>query len=167
MLIDGTRYQGLPPTDEPTTPPSPNPLKQKIMPVLAGLFLVAAIGSATAAYNFYNDAQELKRNPQKVAQDETKLLLEQIGKLIVLPADEQPTVATVADPEKLKDQPFFAKAQRGDRVLIYTRALKAILYDPIANRIVEVAPVSIGTTAQTAQTAGAATDTTNPAPPGQ
>lgn len=48
------------------------------------------------------------------------------------------------DPEKLRDQPFFANAQRGDKVLIYANAKKAILYNPPSNKIIEVAPVNIG-----------------------
>ena len=40
---------------------------------------------------------------------------------------------------------FFSKAKVGDKVIIYTNARKAILYDPVAGKIVEVAPVNIGT----------------------
>ena len=64
--------------------------------------------------------------------------------MIVLPEDEIPTVATVSDPEKLKEQPFFSDAKKGDKVLIYANAKKAILYDPMANKIVTVAPINIG-----------------------
>ena len=51
-------------------------------------------------------------------------------------------MATVSDPEKLKDQPFFAKAQKGDKVLIYSNSQKAILYSPTEDKIVEVAPIN-------------------------
>lgn len=120
--------------------------------IIAGLLTVAVAGVASAVY-FHNQVGELKTNPQKVAEEETAVLINKVSQLIVLPTDEQPTVATVADPAKLADQPFFAHAKQGDKVLIYTNARKAVLYDPVANKIVEVAPVNIG-----AQTAGASTE---------
>ena len=108
--------------------------------VLTALVLIAA---GFAVY-YWNEASALKENPQKVAQDETKKLIASVSKLIILPEGETPTIATVTDTEKLKDQPFFAKAQTGDKVLIYTNARKAILYSLIHHKIVEVAPINIG-----------------------
>ena len=113
-------------------------------PLLVILLLVALGAAAGAAYYYYSKLSALKTNPQKTSQQETKELVDRVAKLITLPADEVPTVATVSDPEKLKDQPFFAHAKKGDKVLIYSKAKKAILYDPVANKIVEVAPLNIG-----------------------
>ena len=79
-----------------------------------------------------------------MAEKEVAQLVEKVGQLIVLPANEMPTVATVKNPENLRKQSFFANAKEGDRVLIYTVSKKAILYDPVANKIVEVAPLTIG-----------------------
>ena len=76
--------------------------------------------------------------------NETQLLVEEVGKLIILPQNEQPTIATVSDLGKLKDQPFFVKAQIGDKVLIYTTAKRAILFRPSSNQIIEIAPLTIG-----------------------
>lgn len=86
----------------------------------------------------------VRQNPEAVSAREINDIVKRLGRLIVLPDGEQPTVATVSDPERLKDQPFFVKAKKGDKVLIYTNARKAILYDPIADKIVEVAPLNIG-----------------------
>lgn len=72
-------------------------------------------------------------------------LVAKIGTLIELPAGEEPTIATVTDKTKLTDQPFFASAQNGDVVLIYTHAKKAYLYRPGSNKILDVAPVNFPT----------------------
>jgi UDP-N-acetylglucosamine transferase subunit ALG13 len=108
------------------------------------ILVVVAVVTSGSAYYFYSEYSALKQNPNKLVQEETNKLVTQIGKLIVLPEGETPTVATVSDVEKLRSQPFFAKAKKGDRVLIYANARKALLYDPESNRIVEVAPINIG-----------------------
>ena len=108
-------------------------------------FLMTAVLVAVGfSIYFWNEAEALKKNPQRAAQQETQRLLVNVSELIVLPEGETPTIATVTDPERLKDQPFFAKAQTGDKVLIYTNARKAILYSANLNKIVEVAPINIG-----------------------
>ena len=114
-------------------------------PFVLILLLLIGVSGALAIY-FYQQLSALKANPQAIAQNEASELVERVSKLIVLPEDETPTIATVQNPEQLLEQPFFARAKKGDKVLIYTNARKAILYDPVANKIVEVAPVNIGNT---------------------
>lgn len=113
------------------------------------LFLVILLlftsGIAAYTYRLYQDSQaQIKKlkAPQEQAKAEVNKLVEQVGKLITLPS-ETPTVATVTDVNKLKNQPFFAKAQNGDKVLIFTQAKKAILYNPKTNKIIEVSTVNI------------------------
>ena len=112
--------------------------------VLIILLLLLAIGGGGAAFYYHKQFEGAKKNPQKIVQDEVVTVVAQVKELMVLPEDEQPTLATVSDPTKLQDQPFFAKAKVGDKLLLYANARKAILYDPIANKIVEVAPINIG-----------------------
>lgn len=105
------------------------------------------IASAVVGFVFYKQAQKLKENPQKVAQDEINDVISKVSRHMVLPENETPTAAIVSDPEILKkNQPFFNNAKAGDRVLIYANALKAILYNPELDKIVEVAPLTIGGT---------------------
>ncbi len=129
---------------------------QIVMPV------VAVVAVATAVF-FYNQASVLKKNPQAVAQEEVRALIAKVSKLVVLPTEEVPTVATVSDPEALKDQTFFANAQKGDKVLIYTIAKKAILYSPTLNKILDISPLNLGTTKTTpkAPATDAPKETTN------
>ena len=116
-------------------------LKQKFMKVVVPIIAVVAIASSIY---FYLQIRELKKDPAIVAQQEVAVLVSKIGKLVVLPAEETPTVATVSDPEALKDQAFFANAVEGDKVLIYAQAKKAILYSVGMNKILDVAPLNIG-----------------------
>lgn len=117
---------------------------QKIGMVIAGTIVIIAVVTAYYFFTQYQKAQLLLQNPTLAAQMQEKALLSQVGKLMVLPSDEDPQVATVSDVTKLQDQPFFAHAANGDKVLIYTKARVAILYDPVANKIINVAPVNFG-----------------------
>lgn len=117
--------------------------KQIIVPTLV-LIVLIAVAASIFFYKKYQKSQQLLQNPTIVAQQQSQDLLNRVGKLIELPKDETPTIATVSDVTKLQGQPFFAKAKNGDKVLIYTKNKKAILYNPTLNIIVEVAPVNIG-----------------------
>jgi hypothetical protein len=114
------------------------------------ILIIVVAGAAGSAY-FYNNYQssqeeldKLKKDPNTLARQESKDLVDKVGKLVELPKGENPTIATVADKSKLAKQPFFAKAKNGDKVLIYTEAKRAILYRPSTNKIIEIAPVRIG-----------------------
>ena len=85
-------------------------------------------------------------------------IIEVISQLMDLPEGETPTVATVSDKEKLKDQQFFAAAENGDKVLIYSNARKAILYRPSIDRIIEVAPIFFNDSTSTNPAAGGASN---------
>jgi hypothetical protein len=83
-----------------------------------------------------------KNTTPETKNDEVTKLVEVVGKLMILP-DETPIVATVVDLAKLKNQVFFESAKYGDKILIYPRAQKIILYNPKSNKIVGLAPFNI------------------------
>jgi len=105
--------------------------------------LILAIGGTITSVYYFKQYRALKANPNLEAQRETESLVASLSKLMELPADETPTIATIADKDKLKDQPFFAKAENGDKLLAYTKAMQAILYRPSTNKIINVAPIVI------------------------
>jgi len=125
--------------------------------IVLGL-LIGAVLALIPSYYFYTkyqQAQKLLKNPQQVSLEQTKSVVNMVGKLIALPTDETPSLATVQDKTKLKDQPFFKNAVNGDKLLIFVKAKKAILYRESNNKIIEVAPINIQKPA-----AGAATEPT-------
>ena len=64
-----------------------------------------------------------------------------VGALVALPIGETPTIATITDLNPLKGQEFFKEATLGDKVLIFSKSKKAILYNPNINKIISIAPI--------------------------
>lgn len=114
------------------------------------LFIVAVFGSY-GSLHFYNKYKTLKTNPNVEDQKETVKLVGILSKLMELPKDEMPTVAKISDKEKLKGQAFFDKAENGDILFAYTNSMKAILYRPSTDRIINVAPITINQNQQQTQ----------------
>lgn len=135
--------------------------KKALLYVFVGLLFLASLG--VGGYFFWKhrelkqqnrelsdkvssvskELEIFKTNPEQAAQAEVDRYVSEVGKLYDLPKEEKPSVATVKDKEKLKDQPFFAKAVNGDVTLIYTNAKLAILYRPSTKQIVNVSSVTI------------------------
>ncbi len=111
----------------------------KLGMIVIAVVVIVLIGAVGTSVYFYRKANT---DPQEDATKELASTIKLIGKHMVLPTDEEPTMATVSDPAKLKDQPFFANAKKGDKVLIYSESRKAILYNPETDRIIEVAPIN-------------------------
>lgn len=73
-------------------------------------------------------------------------LIARVGSLIVINANEEPTIATVQDADALrKSNPVFYKdARNGDRLLVWSD--KAILYSPQMDKLLAVMPILGGQT---------------------
>jgi len=117
--------------------------------VLLVLFVLSSVGFVWSFMNYrtYKNKYSNIGTPagqQEVAKQEIAALVAKVSKHIVLPKDEEPTVATVVDAAALaKDQPFYKDAHNGDKVLIYVKAQKAIIFDEKNDRLVNVGPVYI------------------------
>ena len=111
------------------------------------VFFVFLLLSAGGYYFYlqYQKTQKMLESPTDAVKEQVNSVVAAVGKLILLPDDEEPTLATVSDKTKLQSQAFFAEAENGDQVLIYPKAKKAYLYRPKLNKLVDVAPANIGT----------------------
>ena len=147
-----------------------NPQKRKFLQtvpkvVLASVALVVILALGGVSYYFYSKYQETRKQlsaPTVVSNEASRQIIASIGKLMELPMDEEPTVATIANVERLKGQTFFLKAKNGDTVLIYEKAGKAILYRPSIHKIIDVSPITISSQATgSADVAGAAVSPTD------
>lgn len=117
----------------------------KTLVLLGVVLLVVGLAGGAAVYFYmqYQNAQMLLKNPASALENEVKVLVDQVGKIIELPKNEIPTIATVSDKSKLASQPFFQRAENGDKVLIYNAAKKAYLYRPKDNKMIEVSSLSV------------------------
>ena len=112
--------------------------RKKIFLVWTIVFIIVAT-SGYFNYQYFKLSKDLKKPNTDVSK-----IIEKVSKLMILPKNETPTVATVSDPEALKSQKFFYNAAKDDKVIIYSNAEKAILYRPSENKIVEIAPINKG-----------------------
>lgn len=105
--------------------------------IIAGGLIVVASG---VAVHFYRQAHAVQNTAQETAQESDRLVAE-VGQMMILP-DEQPQIATVTNPDALTSDPFFAGAQKGDKLLIFSKARRAILFDPVKHIILNAAPLN-------------------------
>lgn len=115
--------------------------------LLVAVNVLIIIGLGVFGGYYFKKYQNLKNNPpsaDQVQKEESAKIIGKVSKLYgSLPTNEEPTIAKVEDKEKLKDQPFFAKAEKDDITLIYTSSKLAILYRPSTNQIINVSSVTI------------------------
>lgn len=118
--------------------------KKTLMLICVAGFLLLVVAAAPGYYFYteYSKAQLQLKNPTKAAQMELEETIKKVSKHILLP-NEAPTMATVSDVSKLKEQVFFANAKNGDKVLIFSQSKKAVLYRPENDILVEVSALEV------------------------
>lgn len=120
-----------------------------LSPAKITLFVLLVI-SVSALLLVWQRYQAVKKdladlqNPQvqqSKMKEEMRILVTKVARLTPVPSGE-PTVATIVDSQSLaREQVFFKEAKNGDKVLIYGD--QAIIYDPQADKIVNIGPVLI------------------------
>jgi len=126
--------------------------------ILAILLVVVAVGAGWFYWK-YTEAQKIlggavggasQEEIQKEIEKEVREVTAAASKLLILP-DETPQIATVVDPKILiEQQPFYEGVEKGDKVLFYAEAKKAVIYSPSRNLIVNVGPVYFSEEAENA-----------------
>jgi hypothetical protein len=65
--------------------------------------------------------------------------LDKLQSIALVPLDEAPTLATIVDISKLREEAFFKNAEIDDKLFVYQQAQLAILYRPSVEKIVNMA----------------------------
>lgn len=113
-----------------------NPVK--ILFISFAVLLICILG-----YGYAHTRSELEKanNPEAAGRSEAEKITNSVRKYVALP-QETPTLATVKDVTKLSNQAFFIDAQNGDKVLIFQKSGKALIYRPATKQIIEFSAVS-------------------------
>ena len=117
--------------------------KKNLLIFIVALGFMVLIAISIGLYS-YGQTQTLSGSKKNNTTEQDKIIKE-IGKFMLLPTDEKPTLATVTDKNRLIGQMFFQKAENGDKVLIYAKNKKAILFRPANNKIIEVGALAFDT----------------------
>lgn len=117
-------------------------LSKKQLIIIGVLLLIVVVWAYFYIHTIMQKRRQLLQDRAQNTKSELQQLVARVGALMDLPNDT-PTLATVADKSKLSAEPFFSKAENGDKVLIYAKAKKAILYRPSTNKIIEVSILNI------------------------
>lgn len=112
--------------------------------IVLGVLIVAAIGvGGWFAYRSQSggDLANLPDDVVRLSDEQVSEVVARVSKFIVVPEDEEPTVAVLRDTATLAErQPFYRGAKDGDILVIYSS--RAIIYDPKANKLVHVGPIT-------------------------
>lgn len=128
--------------------------------ITGALFIPLLVGGVAFAYWNYENQQ-----PAVVYAHKLQAMTQQVNKVITLPKDEQPLVATVTDATSLPKEQFFSYAQNGDKIFMYRQHKLAVLYRQATKQVVTEAVLDFSDfmpspTGAGQQVAGAATAAT-------
>ena len=113
------------------------------------LLIVLIIGFAY----YFMQYRKLTKDPKTLAKEKTAQAIKAVSALAIIPNDPNTVLANVTDITKLKGQVFFNDAQNGDEIIIFPSAMRAVLYRPSVNKIINIGPLSSNSdTASTTQT---------------
>lgn len=87
-----------------------------------------------------NEQLQTGNDPQNIAK--AKEIVEKVRRHMQIPTDPEPTVATIVDVDALKSQnDFYKNAKNGDYLVV--TPVRAILFDPENDIIIDVVPVQL------------------------
>ena len=118
-----------------------HPYRKKVINIIITIIVLIAVGIGGYSYYKFRSETNNTKSLNKTS-PEVKDLINKVSKLYLMPEGEEPTIATVTDPESLKNKSFFYLAEKGDKVLIFTKAGRAVLYRPTIDKIIEVSSIN-------------------------
>jgi flagellar basal body-associated protein FliL len=127
-------------------------MKNKLNLFLTALVVLLALGLAVVGFLAFESNKKLKNaeaNPAQVNQEKAQATVDRLKKVLFIEDDgKQPAVASVVDPEKLKEsnKEFYKNVEKDDTLIVYP--YRAIIFRESKNQIVNIAPIVSTTNAE-------------------
>lgn len=98
--------------------------------ILSILLIIAVVVGGFWYWQYHKTAD---KNPES----EQRRWTSELSKVIVMP-DEKPLITTVLDKTKLTNETLASQAQNGDRLYIFAKSERLVLYRPADKRVVNM-----------------------------
>lgn len=103
--------------------------KYKIINILVILLFLLVIIATIIMFNY------------KFSQNANYNILNKLNQIIILP-NEEPIIESIDNAEGLKgESPFYADVEHGDKIFIFPKAHRIIIYREKDNKIINVGPI--------------------------
>lgn len=120
------------------------------IPIFTIILSLLVVASGIFGGVYYQKYQDLKKDSSKTADQKNAELVDRINKVFELPKDETPTVVVVTkEPSEFtteQEKSFsetFKQLKKGDYILLYEKAGKAIHYRESENKVIDTATLSV------------------------
>lgn len=116
---------------------------------------VVVLGGWWAFHTGSDDALANISAGAKLTDVQVQTVIDRVSNFTAVPSDEKPSVVVLRDVGSLEaQQPFYHGAKDGDILIIYSS--RAIIYDPVANKLVSVSPIQQATASPSPIASGSA-----------
>lgn len=103
----------------------------------------ASIFLLVVAIGYLNFHIFIMKNSNTQNSEIDEMIKKEVAAIIGISEEDKPYLATVSDPDALREQPFFAEVSREDKVLIYPNLQKVILYNPRTKKIINTSSIRV------------------------
>ena len=118
--------------------------------IVIALLVFAAIGGVASTGFIWLKFNELasqieEKTEEQGSEAEMKEIVGKIEKFMELPQDEKPSLLTITDNDLagIQGQAFFANVLSGDKLLVYTKHSKAILWRPTSQKVIQASIINL------------------------
>ena len=112
--------------------------KRTISKIIFSIIIIAIIIFGLFLFNKINKVKTFSLDVGNITE---KNLIEKVSELYLFPTNEVPKIATVSDPKLLNNESLSRLAEKDDKLFIFVKNQKAVLYRPSVNKIIDIVSV--------------------------